>query len=31
MRRAAHANDFKLFRQGIPRSLNDKDCKNDDG
>jgi len=27
MRRAAHANDFKLFRQGIPRSMNDKDCK----
>jgi len=27
MRRAAHANDFKLFRQGIPRALNDKDCK----
>ena len=27
MRRAAFANDFKLFRQGIPRALNDKECK----
>ena len=27
MRRAAHAGDFKLFRQGIPRALNDNDCR----
>jgi hypothetical protein len=26
MRRAAFANDFKTFRSGIPRALNDKDC-----
>jgi len=27
MRRAAAAGDFKLFRQGIPKALNDKDCR----
>ncbi|AOV61862.1 cytidyltransferase [Synechococcus phage S-WAM2] len=27
MRRAAFAGDFKLFRQGIPRALNDNDCR----
>jgi hypothetical protein len=27
MRRAAHANDFKTFRSGIPRALNDNDCR----
>ena len=27
MRRAAFANDFKTFRSGIPRALNDKDCQ----
>ena len=27
MRRAAFANDFKVFRQGIPRTLNDNDCR----
>jgi hypothetical protein len=27
MRRAAFANDFKTFRSGIPRALNDKQCK----
>jgi len=27
MRRAAAANDFKTFRQGIPKSLSDKDCR----
>ena len=27
MRRAAHARDFKAFRQGIPRALSDKDTK----
>ena len=27
MRRAAHANDFKTFRSGIPKALNDKDCE----
>ena len=27
MRRAAHAGDFKAFRQGIPRALSDKDTK----
>jgi hypothetical protein len=27
MRRAAFAGDFKLFRQGIPKALNDKDCR----
>jgi len=26
MRRAAFAGDFKTFRSGIPRALNDKDC-----
>ncbi len=26
MRRAAFAADFKTFRSGIPRALNDKDC-----
>lgn len=26
MRRAAHAGDFKTFRSGIPKKLNDKDC-----
>ena len=26
MRRAAFAGDIKLFRQGIPRALNDRDC-----
>jgi len=26
MRRAAFASDFKTFRSGIPRALNDKDC-----
>ena len=26
MRRAAAASDFKTFRSGIPRALNDKDC-----
>lgn len=28
MRRAAFAGDFKTFRSGIPRALNDKDCLN---
>ena len=27
MRRAAHANDFDTFRKGIPRALNDNDCR----
>ena len=27
MRRAAFAGDFKLFRSGIPRALNDRDCR----
>ena len=27
MRRAAAAGDFKLFRSGIPRALNDRDCR----
>ena len=27
MRRASFANDFKSFRAGIPKSLNDNDCK----
>ncbi len=27
MRRAASAGDFKLFRSGIPRALNDRDCR----
>ena len=27
MRRAAAANDFKTFRQGIPRALSEKDCR----
>ena len=27
MRRAAHANDFDTFRKGIPRALNDRDCR----
>ena len=27
MRRAAFAGDFKTFRSGIPRTLNDKDCR----
>lgn len=27
MRRAAFANDFKTFRSGIPRALNDKQCQ----
>ena len=27
MRRAAFAGDFKLFRQGIPKALNDNDCR----
>jgi hypothetical protein len=27
MRRAAFAGDFKTFRSGIPRALNDTDCK----
>ena len=27
MRRAAHANDFSTFRKGIPRALNDNDCR----
>ena len=27
MRRAAHAGDFTTFRKGIPRSLNDSDCR----
>ena len=26
MRRAAFAGDFKAFRAGIPKTLNDKDC-----
>ena len=26
MRRAAFASDFKTFRSGIPRALNDRDC-----
>jgi hypothetical protein len=26
MRRAAFKADFKTFRAGIPRALNDKDC-----
>jgi hypothetical protein len=28
MRRAAFAGDFKTFRSGIPRALNDKECMN---
>ena len=28
MRRAAFAADFKTFRSGIPRALNDKECMN---
>ena len=27
MRRAAFAGDFKTFRSGIPRALNDRDCR----
>ena len=27
MRRAAFANDFDTFRKGIPRALNDNDCR----
>ena len=27
MRRAAHVGDFKTFRSGIPRALNDNDCR----
>ena len=27
MRRAAFAGDFKIFRSGIPRALNDNDCR----
>ena len=27
MRRAAHAGDFTTFRKGIPRALNDRDCR----
>ena len=27
MRRAAFANDFDTFRKGIPRALNDRDCR----
>ena len=27
MRRAVHAGDFKTFRSGIPKALNDKDCR----
>jgi len=27
MRRAAFASDFKTFRSGIPRALNDRDCQ----
>jgi hypothetical protein len=27
MRRAAFASDFKTFRSGIPRALNDRDCR----
>jgi len=27
MRRAAHAGDFDTFRKGIPRALNDRDCR----
>jgi hypothetical protein len=27
MRRAAFANDFETFRKGIPRALNDRDCR----
>ena len=27
MRRAAHADDFSTFRKGIPRALNDNDCR----
>ena len=27
MRRAAFAGDFKTFRSGIPRALNDNDCR----
>tara|TARA_A100001234_G_scaffold47060_1_gene39215 strand:+ start:177 stop:740 length:564 start_codon:yes stop_codon:yes gene_type:complete len=27
MRRAAFAEDFKTFRSGIPRALNDRDCR----
>ena len=27
MRRAAHADDFKTFRSGIPRALNDRECR----
>lgn len=27
MRRAAFANDFELFRSGIPKALNDRDCR----
>ena len=27
MRSAAHADDFKLFRSGIPKALNDRDCR----
>ncbi len=28
MRRAAFAGDFDTFRKGIPRTLNDRDCRN---
>ena len=27
MRRAAHAGDFETFSSGIPRALNDRDCR----
>ena len=27
MRRAAFAGDFDIFRSGIPRALNDRDCR----
>ena len=27
MRRAAYADDFKTFRSGIPKALNDRDCR----
>ena len=27
MRRAAHSEDFKTFRSGIPRALNDRECR----
>ena len=28
MRRAASAGDFETFRKGIPRALNNNDCRN---